>query len=147
MKKKIILTESQFEKIKVLKENTDVITKFEALCAKKVEALNKLYSKINNISVIEIIQGVVDIEGLTAYLNRLEDDLNKANRNAYSIVNNLPESDLDLKIDNATSKVSDKIASLNLILLSLEQIQKYEKEHNLSKSFEDAKPIDITGQQ
>ena len=145
MKKKIILTESQFEKIKLLKENTDVIAKFEALCAKKVEALNKLYSKISNISVIEIIQGVVDIDGLTAYLNRLEDELNKANRNAYSIVNNLPESDLDLKIDNATSRVSDKISSLNLILLSLEQIQKYEREHKLSKSFEDAKPLDITG--
>ncbi len=147
MKKKLIITESQFEKVRFLKENTDIIAKFEALCNKNIAELNKLYSKVTNISISEIIEGRVNIDGITQYLNNLEDNLNKANNTAYSVINNLPDADLDLKIDAAHSRVSDKISSLNLILLSLEQIQKYEKEHKLSKSFGDVQPIDITGTQ
>lgn len=87
----------------------------------------------------------VNLDGLEKHLSHIEDELSQANTNAYNVINNLPEADLDMRIDRAYSQVSDKLSSLSLILLSLEKIQNYEKEHNLSKSFSDAKPIDITG--
>lgn len=144
---KLKLTEAQFEKVRLLKESTDVVTQFEEYCSKKNEELNFLYSKIIHISVEEVLSLKVNLDGLEKHLNQMEDEVMTADRKAYDVINNMPEADLDIRIDNAYRKVSDKISSLNLILLSLEKIQDYEKEHNLSKSFGEVKPIDITRKQ
>ncbi len=142
---KIKLTEAQFEKVRLLKEGTEIVSQFEAYCAKKNQELNLLYGKIINISVAEVLNMEVNLDGLEKHLSRIEDELHQANTNAYNVINKLPDDNLDVRIDRAQSQVSDKLSSLNLILLSLEKIQDYEKEHNLSKSFSDSKPIDITG--
>lgn len=39
---KIKLTEAQFEKVRLLKEGTDIVAQFEAYCSKKNQELNLL---------------------------------------------------------------------------------------------------------
>jgi len=141
---KIKITEQQAKRLGFINENVDVLTQFEQLCRAKSQEMDKLYMKLTDLSVAEILNGEVSFEEMESYVRNIEGKLMDANRKAYSYIENLPEEDLDLRIDDAFDKANGKIASIQLIIYGLRDLQDSSEEHNLTKDFANLKPIEIS---
>jgi hypothetical protein len=141
---KIKITEQQAKRLRIINEDVDVLTQFEQLCRAKSQEMDKLYMKLTDLSVAEILNGEVSFEEMESYVRNIEGKLMDANRKAYSYIENLPEEDLDLRIDDAFDKANGKIASIQLIIYGLKELQYSSEEHNLTKDFANLKPIEIS---
>ena len=141
---KIKITEQQAKRLRIIKEDIDVLSQFEQLCKVNSQEMDKLYMKLSDLSVAEILNNEVSLEEMESYVRNIEAKLMDANRKAYSYIENLPEEDLDLRIDNAFDKANGKISSIQLIIYGLKDLQNSAEEHNLTKDFANLKPIDIT---
>lgn len=122
---KIILTEDQFELLKLIKENENKIYYFQSEFNKKTEELNKLFTKINFISVSELIGGEIDVESFLDDITRLDE----SNFNIKSEMSEYFESFDDDKfekiynsLENLYSVNSKKINLISTILISLKDL-------------------------
>ena len=141
---KIKITEEQANRLKLLKEDLNPLITFEQFCKMKTDEINKMYTRVSNIVVAEILNGEINIEQIVTWMDSLELELGRRNSTAYDYIENLPEEDLDVRIDRAKSRLDDKIASLSLIVSPLEKLDDLVKEHNLTIVFSDVKPMDIS---
>lgn len=141
---KIKITEQQAKRLRIINEDIDVLSQFEKLCKVNSQEMDKLYMKLSDLSVAEILNNEVSLEEMESYVRNIEAKLMDANRKAYSYIENLPEEDLDLRIDNAFDKANGKVSSIQLIIYGLKDLQNSAEEHNLTKDFANLKPIDIT---
>jgi hypothetical protein len=141
---KVRITESQAKRLNLINEDTDMVSQFEQYCKVKVQELNNIYTKISNLSIIDIFENSVNFGELYNYVSNIENKLLEAEKRTYDYINNLPDNDLDTRIDNAYSSVGDKLTSIQLIIMELEKLQNLNTEHKLKDSFNDVKPIDIS---
>ena len=114
---KIKISEAQAKRLKLVNENVDIIGQFEHLCQTTIQEVNKIYLKVINIAVSDILDGQVKIQDIYQYVDRIENKILDADKKAYAYIAQLPEADLDLRIDNAASSVTDKITALQLIIM------------------------------
>jgi hypothetical protein len=142
--RKIKITESQAKRLKLINENADELARFEHFCKIKVDEINKVYTKVTNISVAEILNHEVNMVEINNILEKIDNELYIGNKKAYESINNLPESDLDVRIDKAYDKVHNKLTPLQIIVLDLEKLQLAAEQHDLTGPFNDVKPIDIS---
>jgi len=146
---KIKITEYQAKRLK-LNENIDPVSIFENLCKIKTDKLNKMYVKVSNITVIDILTKEVDVVQISDWLTALENELYNKNSAAYKYIEQFPEdelSDFDVRIMNAQNKIDDKINSLYLIINALEKLSDLVDENDITKAYIDTKTIDISGMQ
>ena len=141
---KIKITEEQAKRLKLIKENADPLTYFEQHCVKLIAEINKVYGKVININVAEILSGEVSISELSKHLDKIEDSLRVYEKKAYAYIETLPEEDLDVRIDDAYYKVNQKLTPLQLMVMDLERFQNSSEEHKLTEPFKDVKPMDIS---
>lgn len=141
---KLKISEEQARRLKLINENTNPLTQFEQHCTKLIAEINKVYSKVININVIEILNNEVSISDISKHLDKIEDSLRAYERKAYDYVNALPEQDLDAIIDDAYYKVNQKLTPLQLMVMDLERFQNSAEEHSLTEPFNDVKPLDIS---
>jgi hypothetical protein len=144
---KIRITENQAKRLNLIKEDVNPLIKFEEYCKIKVKEINSLYNNMMMVSIGNIVNNEIDTGKLKNRLDEMESEMNDMNKRAYDYINNLPDGDLDLRIDRATDMVSNKLTSLQLIVMDLEKLQELIEEHNLTNSFSDIKPIDITNKE
>lgn len=144
---KIKITETQAKRLNLLKEDMNPLTNFEQYCKVKGDELNKLYINLTSTAIIDVINGEVKIPILVEMLNDIEANLYKLNSAAYKFISNLPESDLDLRIDNAQDIIDQKMNSISLILNALGELNEMVDGIKLTQPFDDIKPIDISGLQ
>ena len=145
--KRIKITEGQAKRLKLISENTDPLSSYEHFCQIKAQEVNRIYSKVISITIAEIISNEVNIGKLNDMLNKIESEVRIGSRRAYQYIKNMPEADLDLRIDNAEDVVMDKLTPLQLLAMELEKLQNTVQESRLTKSFNDINPLDITGLQ
>ncbi len=146
---KIIITESQLGRLKILKEQQDDIDKYRAFCQIKAEEVNNIYNKVSYETLANFLNMSVDVEQLIKHLEMIETAVEKAERNMLQlwergIVGDGDDS-YDMIINEIAHMVTDKTTSLTLILGHIEEIQIYQKKHNLTRYFDDNKPLDIEG--
>jgi hypothetical protein len=141
---KIKITEQQAKRLRIINEDIDVLSQFEQLCRVNSQEMDKLYMKLSDLSVAEILNNEVSFEEMESYVRNIEAKLMDANRKAYSYIENLPDENLDLRIDNAFDKANGKISSIQLIIYGLKDLQNSSEEHNLIKDFENLKPIEVS---
>lgn len=122
---KIILTEDQFELLKLIKENENTIYNFQSKFNKITEELNKLFTKINFISVSELIGGEIDVESFLDNITRLDE----SNLNIKSEMSKYFESFDDDKFEKIYNSLenlyyvnSKKINLISTILISLKDL-------------------------
>lgn len=144
---KIKITENQAKRLKLISEDSNPLSQFEHFCAVKVQEVNKLYGKIINITIAEIAQNEVSMKAINGVLDKIDQEIHVGNKRTYDYINNLPDEDLDLRIDRASSSVMDKLTPLQLISMDLEKLQEAIQERNLLAPFKDLKPLDISGLQ
>jgi len=141
---KVRITETQAKRLNLINEDTDMVSQFEQYCKVKVQEVNNIYVKVSNLTIIDIFENSVNFGELYNYVNNIENKLLEAEKRTYDYINNLPDNDLDIRIDNAYSSVGDKLTSIQLIIMELEKLQNLNSEHKLKDSFNDVKPIDIS---
>lgn len=143
---KIKITESQYNKIKLIKESEDQLAKFRQLCVSKSVELDNIYSKITFESVGEILAMNMDIKNINRTVSKIEDIVYKAEKQLLSLYDNgalQGEEDMDMILGDIADIVNDKARSLTLILDKLEALQDYQEEYNLTSQFSNVKPMDI----
>lgn len=141
---KIKITEGQATRLKLINEDVNMVAKFEEFCNAKIQEINNLFVSVSNISVIEIIGNEIGLSKIYKRLNIIENKVMLAERETYASIDEASEENLDLRIDRAYDSVTAKLSSLQLIVMELEKLQELSNEHNLKKSFDDIKPIDVT---
>lgn len=143
---KVKVTESQYNKIKLIKESDEQLAKFKQLCNEKAAELDKIYSKITFESVSDILAMNMDMKNINRTVSKIEDIVYKAEKQLLSLYDNgalQGEEDMDMVLGDIADIVNDKATSLTLILDKLEALQDYQEEHNLTAQFSNVKPIDI----
>ena len=138
---KIKITESQYNTIKLIKEDTDELAKFKKLCDDKVAELDKIYSKITFESVSDLLSMNLNMKELNRLVSRIEDVVYRAEKYLSNVYQG--KEDVELWLSDTADVVNDKATSLTLILNKLEELQDYEEEHNLTSRFSNVKPREI----
>jgi hypothetical protein len=140
---KIKVTESQYGKIKLIKENEEQIAKFKKLCDEKSAELDKIYSKITFESVADILAMNLNIKNIGKIVYNVEDFMYKAKKQFVNMYGADDDGEIESVIYDMAEVVTDKTTNLTLILDKLEDIQKYQEEFNLTAKFNNIKPLEI----
>ena len=140
---KIKLTETQYNKIKLLKESEEQLSKFKKLCDEKSAELDKIYSKITFESVADILSMNLNIKNIGKVVYGIEDFMYKAKKQFMSMYGQDDDGEIESAIYDMADIVTDKATNLTLILDKLEDIQQYQQEYNLTAQFNNIKPLEI----
>jgi hypothetical protein len=144
---KIKITEAQYSKIKVIAEQDEYLNNFNNFCAKKLDEINKIYSKVINLSVDEILRMELNIAQTIKVIENIEKEINNSERSIINLWDTerikTDDENYDMKIYELSEKVNDKINSLTLILIPLAELQGYQSERKMTNMFGDVKPIEI----
>jgi len=140
---KIKVTESQYNKIKLIKEGEEQLIKFKKLCDEKSAELDKIYSKITFESVGDILAMNLSIKNIGKIVYGVEDFMYKAKKQFMSMYGQDDDGEIESAIYDMADVVTDKATNLTLILDKLEEIQDYQQEFNLTAQFNNIKPLEI----
>lgn len=146
---KLKLTESQYKLVQKLNETQEAVSEMAAICKKISDETEKIYSKLMGVGLDDIIGLKINTSELLNHLNKLQNAVYAANKNAY---NKLVSDDdgfdsFDIQIDDLKSDVLAKIESLELLLTSIEEMENVSRKFNISKKFKSTEPVDITSLQ
>jgi len=146
---KVILTEKQLELLKMIKENENIIMKFENRLNKITEELNKLYTTINFISIAELLNGEIDVKMLLSNNEKLEEVNLNISKEISKYFDSFSEEtyyeqyeDLHNKLDDLYFVNSNKINIIGSILMDLDDL--VDENENTKKSFSDIKSINLS---
>ncbi len=140
---KIKVTESQYDKIKLIKESEEQLAKFKKLCDEKSAELDKIYSKITFESIGDILAMNLNIKNIGKIVYSIEDFMYKAKKQFMSMYAQDDDGEIESAIYDMADIVTDKATNLTLILDKLEDIQQYQQEFNLVAQFNNIKPLEI----
>ena len=142
---KIKITENQYSRIRLVLEQDDYMKTYKNFCNQKMEEVNKIYSKLVNTSIAEIISGEVNIEQIKELVDKIESSVYNAAKNMRKLWDNqvigADDENFDLVISEIEDSVLDKINPLSVVLYSLEKVQ--EESGALGSQFKDVKPIEV----
>lgn len=146
---KLKLTESQYKLVQKINETQEAVSEMAAICKKISDETEKIYSKLMGVGLDDIIGLKINTSELLNHLNKLQNAVYAANKNAY---NKLVSDDdgfdsFDIQIDDLKSDVLAKIESLELLLTSIEEMENVSRKFNISKKFKSTEPVDITSLQ
>lgn len=140
---KVKLTESQYNKIKLVKESEEQLAKFKKLCDEKSAELDKIYSKVTFESVADILSMNLNIKNIGKVVYGIEDFMYKAKKQFMSMYGQNDDGEMESAVYDMADVVTDKATNLTLILDKLEDIQQYQEEFNLTAQFNNIKPLEI----
>lgn len=140
---KIKLTESQYNKIRLVKESEEQLAKFKKLCDEKSAELDKIYSKVTFESVADILSMKMNIKNIGKVVYGIEDFMYKAKKQFMSMYGQDDDGEMESVVYDMAEVVTDKATNLTLILDKLEDIQQYQEEFNLTAQFNNIKPLEI----
>jgi len=141
------ITENQHSKIKLIVEQEDYMIRYEKTCKQKGEELDKIYNKIINLSIDDILNMQLNVEQTINIVNKIESFINNAEDNMLRVWQSKliggNDENFDLKINNISQIALDKSASLLLMLEPIEELQRIQKSHKITNDFASVKSIDI----
>jgi DNA polymerase II small subunit/DNA polymerase delta subunit B len=142
---KIRITESQFKKIKLIKESEDQLAKFKEFCTSKAHEIDDIYSKILFETVDDILKFTLNFKEINKRVYKIENEVYQAEKNMLAMYNKgmIQGDDTEMIIGDIAEFVNDKTTSLTLILNKLEELQDYEEEHRLTTQFKNVRPHEI----
>jgi hypothetical protein len=144
---RIKITESQYSRIKLIKENEEYLKRFISFCNEKAKEVDALYSKIINESVGDLLAMRINIREISKVLDSIDTTVYNAEKNMINMWDKGliggDNGNFDIEIGDIAATVKDRVKTLDLILEPLKKLQDYEEEYNLSKGFNHIKPVDI----
>lgn len=142
---KLVLTEQQIKLIKSrINENVTPIEEYEKFCLHQSQEMNKLFSKVSSLTINDILDKNVDIDKLIDYLYELEYViLRDKTKRVYAYLDSIDIEDMDLRVDEAQEKLSNKIEGLNNILEGFKHLKNLIDERGVADYFKDIETISV----
>jgi hypothetical protein len=146
---KIVITEDQARRLNILNADSDPIVKLEQYVKLKSDIVDKLYNNFVNLSLAELLSPEFEVT-ILPLLNEIETQTNQLSNLAYRYLDGMndEESDgLDIKIDEASRNINDKISGLEMIVSKVQELKELSNQYKVSNVFKFQEPLDITDQQ
>jgi hypothetical protein len=146
---KIIITEDQARRLNILNSSSDPILKMEQYAKLKVDVIDKMYEKILNLSVSEIISEDFEL-AIKSNLSEISNESHKIYILGYRYLESMSDEEadgLDMRLDDANSILSAKINALEALIYGIENLNYISIENELTNVFKPQEPLDITDQQ
>jgi predicted component of type VI protein secretion system len=147
---KIILTESQLEMLRLIKENEDAISKFEARLNLITKQLNNVYNKIMFINISELLNNEPDVSELLKFVEQLDESNYNIDSEMTKYFDSFDESVYKEKFEAIHSNLekiyynnSDKMNVISTILMNLEDLVNSSAKNKYMDVFSDIKDINI----
>jgi hypothetical protein len=106
---KLIVTENQFSKIRLIKESEEYMNKFKDYCAQKLTELIKVYNTVMNMSLYELISSESIVKNAYNAAYKINNDIYAARKNMNSLwEKGLIGSDID-EFDMLIDEISDDV--------------------------------------
>jgi predicted component of type VI protein secretion system len=147
---KIILTESQLEMLRLIKENEDAISKFEARLNLITKQLNNVYNKIMFINISELLNNEPDVSELLKFVEQLDESNYNIDSEVTKYFDSFDESVYKEKFEPIHSNLekiyynnSDKMNVISTILMNLEDLVNSSAKNKYRDVFSDIKDINI----
>jgi len=147
---KIILTESQLEMLRLIKENEDTISKFEARLNLITKQLNNVYNKIMFINISELLNNEPDVSELLKFVEQLDESNYNIDSEMTKYFDSFDESVYKEKFETIHSNLekiyynnSDKMNVISTILMNLEDLVNSSAKNKYRGVFSDIKDINI----
>ena len=120
---KIILTESQLKRVRLITESQELANKFLRKADDIKEKVNRIYSKLIFSTLSEMIDGDIDLSDTLKSLMPLSEILRTHYNNAMFYFDNLPKNELDNEMGTLQSKVEETFKNvLDVKIYGLENL-------------------------
>lgn len=144
---KLIVTENQFSKIRLVKESQEYTERYKKLCSDMSNEVDKIYSKVMSLTLEELLRDESLINDLYKRANKIENDVYSAEKNMHSLWDKgliEPDNDeFDMVIDDIANTVTDKLSPLNSLLMDLDSLKNDIDDNNFFDVFKHIKPVQI----
>lgn len=147
---RIRLTEAQRDMLRRLNEAEVDLSDYFNKIKKLSKEVDSLYSKATFSTIAEFLENDTDATVLLDRLNEIDKIRHKLYMDAYNMIDKIPDDeydsagyDYDMQIDDADSKLSDKINSVEIILEFMDDMQTKNEDLGLSRRFADIQKVQI----
>lgn len=144
---KLIVTENQFSKIRLVKESQEYTERYKKLCSEMSNEVDKIYSKVMSLTLDELLRDETLINDLYKRTDKIENDVYSAEKNMHSLWDKgliEPDNDeFDMVIDDIANTVTDKLSPLNSLLMDLDSLKNDIDNNNFFEVFKHIKPTQI----
>jgi len=148
---KLKITNEQAKRLSLINEQLDDIIKFEDLCKKQMEEVNKIFVQITNMYVIELIEqgGDNTLKNYYNTLDKIDTTLyNQSNRLSNTISTMEDEDEMDRlqdRVDSAYFPILKKVNALHKLIDSLRAVSDLSDsgEDSMLDIFKDIKSMNI----
>jgi hypothetical protein len=144
---KLIVTENQFSKIKLVKESQEYTERYKQFCSEMSNEVDKIYNKIMGLTLDELLRNDSLVNDLYKKVSKIENDVYSAEKNMTSLWDKgliEPDNDeFDMFIDDVANTVTDKLSPLTSLIMDLERLKNDVDDNNFFERFKHIKPIQI----
>jgi hypothetical protein len=157
---KVRLTESQFNKLKLVKEDENVNKKFDDMHLQKfydfvgerVKRINLIWGKVSNVTLFEILNNEFNVKSIERELERMEKEVRSEGNRLYQLWDNsaigIGEDNYDIEIEDIKDLYVKKHDVLESILYAVEKMQQEEEDNEedgktAMSIFGDVKPLSV----
>jgi predicted component of type VI protein secretion system len=147
---KIILTESQLEMLRLIKEIEDAISKFEARLNLITKQLNNVYNKIMFINISELLNNEPDVSELLKFVEEKDESNYNIDSEMTKYFDSINKSVYKKKFEPIHKNLetiyynnSDKMNVISTILMNLEDLVNSSAKNKYRDVFSDIKDINI----
>jgi uncharacterized coiled-coil protein SlyX len=144
---RIKLLESQVHRLKLITENSDMLSELRTFAEKAAHSLDQIYSKLSFVTLNEIFNNEIPLEDIGHSVSAIEHSFSKKCSLVYQWIDSHDPDDqvyIDM-YDQASSierTVTNKINALDFVLFPLKEVAEKALEHEIIKNFPN-KQIDI----
>lgn len=148
---KLKITNEQAKRLNLISEQVDDIIKFEEICKKQIEEVNKFFVMITNMYVFDLISQSADNTLRTYYneLDKIDTVLYNQSTRLSSIIDGMENEDerynLQDRVDSAYFPILKKINALHSLIDELKKVSELSeyKEDGILDIFKDVKSMNI----
>lgn len=144
---KLIVTENQFSKIRLIKESEEYLNKYKKLCSDRAKQVDDIYNKVMSRTLDEILSDETFIDDAYNILNKIENDVYAAEKQMIGLweknLIGVGDDNFDIFIDDIADTVTTKLNPLHLLVMDLQSLREKVSDRNLYDHFKHIKPIDI----
>lgn len=144
---KLIVTERQFSKIRLVKESQEYLNTYKEYCNQKLNEVIKLYNNIMGMSLYELLSSESIVRNAYNAVEKISDDIYSARKNMVSLWDRgligSDDENFEFLIDDISDEAYKKARALDTILMDLDSLKNNVDDKELLNVFKDIKPMGI----
>ncbi len=142
---RIRITEDQANRLNILNNGDDPIKLLNQYTKLKMDIVDNIYNTLVNLSVSELMNSELNLEGYEDIISGIEVGINKYKENAFNFIGHDDEKEEQRReADIIPYDLERKISGLDSMLSTLDRTMSALEDNEYLRLFKGNKPIDIT---